>query len=62
MSLLEIDPRGCWSGWIYWNTQQEEAEVTGEPDWSETDEWRDRYGWSLDEEESIEPEWAGDVP
>ncbi len=38
---------------------EEESAATGEPDWSEADEWRDRYGWSPDEEEFLEPDWAG---
>jgi len=38
---------------------EEEAAATGEPEWSEADEWRDRYGWGLDEEDSVEPDWAG---
>ena len=38
---------------------EEEAAATGEPEWSKADEWRDRYGWSLDEEQFVEPEWAG---
>jgi hypothetical protein len=38
---------------------EELAASTGEPEWSEADEWRDRYGWSQDDEEDLsEPDCA----
>ncbi|HVA44223.1 MAG TPA: hypothetical protein VNF50_12135 [Acidimicrobiales bacterium] len=38
---------------------EELAAGAGEPEWTEDDDWRDRYGWSPDDEEDLyEPDWA----
>jgi len=39
---------------------EELAAGAGEPEWTEDDDWRDRYGWSPDDEEEDlnEPDWA----